>query len=331
MNIGDETRVSGMPDPPAHRPETGRDNTVINRPVVGRPQILAPQANDPLLPAPAVHEVKRRKTGPILVLFALIAVAVVAALAAAYSQFGRDPDIAATTPTTDSVASTTSVPATTTAPVTTVDPNALQVVLTEDPFICDGESRQLGLISKADPNEEIAFSSPQAGNISPGQAADDGTLPIRWQCTADQVGTVWNLTAAGSTSGKVAFFEVVGAAPGTSGNADGTSTPITVSPEESTTSTVQKVGGELTAVVTEDPFVCNGQAREFGKLSGAEPNEEIGFTSPQATGISSGNADANGERAIRWSCTPDQAGTTWELTATGKTSGRTVTVSFTGA
>lgn len=329
MNLGDETRVSGIPDPPQHRPQEGRDQTVINRPVAGRPQILAPQANDPLLPTPTVHEVKRRRTGPVLVLAALLIVGIGAALAAVYFQFGRDETAATATSSTTTPVTTTSV--TTTSVPTTVDPNALQVVLTEDPFVCDGDSRQIGLISQAEPNEEIAFSSPQAENLSPGQAGPDGTLPIRWQCDADQVGEVWNLTAAGVTSGKVAIFVVNGVAPGQA-NPDGAASAITSTTESSATETTSApAGGTLSVTIDEDPFTCNGETRQFGTLSGAEPNEEIGFTSPQASGIGSGNADANGERVIRWSCTPAQAGTVWEVTATGATSGRTVTFTFTGS
>jgi len=34
---------------------------------------------------------------------------------------------------------------------------------------------------------------------------------------------------------------------------------------------------------TENPFVCNGQKRVFGKISGALAGESVTFSSPQAT------------------------------------------------
>lgn len=86
----------------------------------------------------------------------------------------------------------------------------------------------------------------------------------------------------------------------------------------------------LRVTVIEDPFVCDGGTREFALIGGADPNESVSFTSPQASGLRSGEADVNGDLPIRWQCDPAQAGTTWELTATGESSGRSVTFEFTG-
>ncbi len=154
----------------------------------------------------------------------------------------------------------------------------------------------------------MAFSSPQSPNLSPGTADANGVLPIRWVCDPEQAGTTWELTAAGVTSGKSVTFIFAGA-----------TTPTSAAPTE------------LTANLVENPFACNGEARIFGGLTGAEPGEEVTFTSPQATDIASGTADDEGALPIRWVCGPDKVGTTWEVTATGAGSGRSVTFSFTGS
>jgi hypothetical protein len=81
----------------------------------------------------------------------------------------------------------------------------------------------------------------------------------------------------------------------------------------------------------EEPFICDGGTRVFAQLAGAAANEEVSFTSPQSANIKSGTADAGGGLPIRWQCEPEQAGTTWELTATGVTSGKSATFIFAGA
>ncbi len=97
-----------------------------------------------------------------------------------------------------------------------------------------------------------------------------------------------------------------------------------------TAPTTTTVLGEFSVVLTENPFTCNGEVRVFGTLSGATPNGQISFTSPQASDIRSGTADETGSRPIRWSCTPDQAGMVWELTATDDSSGRSITFRLSG-
>ncbi len=268
-----------------------------------KPQILAPQASDWETNLEEIEVVKGRRTGLILLfLFALLAVAVIALGLAALSVLrGGDDTVAGE----EEAASTT----TTTAVETTLDPNRLDVVITEEPFICDGATRQFGELSGAAPNEEVAFSSPQSSGLSSGTADASGRLPIRWQCAPEQAGTTWELTATGVTSGKSVTFLVAGA----------------------TASSSAAGSTELTVELVENPFRCDGESRVFGGLAGAEPGEEIAFSSPQATGLSPGTADDNGELDIRWQCVPDRVGTTWELTATGVTSGRSVTFTFTGS
>lgn len=299
-------------------PTAGRDTA-------GKPQILAPQANRWSESGQQVTELRRRRPGMILALIlAVLAVVVVALILAAWSVLRGGDDGETTTDTSvaqagaegqtpDATATTATVPPT--SATTVLDPNALQVVLTEDPFVCDGATRQFGQISGAAPNEEVSFTSPQSAGLRNGQADADGVLPINWQCGAEQAGTTWELTATGITSGKAATFIFAG---------------VTEAPPV-TNEQPAAAAGEMTVAVFEDPFSCDGTSRVFGELSGADPNEEISFTSPQATGISNGQADAQGVLPIRWLCGADQAGTTWELTATGVTSGRTVVFSFTGS
>ena len=285
-----------------------------------RPHILANQANDWESNLQEMEVVKSRRTGLFfLFLVALLAVALIALGLAAWSVLGdRDggSDVASTETTVpgESVPGETVPGATDTtipAPTTVLDPNALRITIGEDPFICDGGTREFALIGGAEPNEQISFTSPQSEGLRDGTADANGELPVRWQCDPAQAGTTWELTATGLTSGKSATFLFAGAlAPPGSEPAAPTA---------------------LTVTVTEDPFACDGTARVFAQLSGADPNEEVAFSSPQSPGLRSGTADANGELPVRWSCDATQAGTVWELTATGVTSGRTVTFSFTGS
>ncbi|MGI9598844.1 MAG: hypothetical protein ACR2QK_21950 [Acidimicrobiales bacterium] len=284
-----------------------------------RPQILANQATEWEANLQEVEIVKSRRTGLVLLfLLALLVVAVIALGLAALSVFRDGDDL---TPVESGQATTDSTEpgqaadeSATTLPTSTVppapDPNQLQVVVTEEPFLCDGGTRQFAELSGAAPNEEVAFSSPQSEGLKSGTADANGVLPIRWQCDPEQAGTTWQLTATGVESGKTVTFIFAGA----------------TQPAGSTT----VVPTELTVNLVENPFVCNSETRIFGGLSGADPNETVAFSSPQASSILPGTADADGALPIRWQCDPEQAGTTWELTATGETSGRTVTFSFVG-
>jgi hypothetical protein len=138
---------------------------------------------------------------------------------------------------------------------------------------------------------------------------------------------VWELTATGATSGRAVTLRFVGieaaaaeapAGDGADGSADGTEGDPSIS------------SAAMIVSITENPFACNGEVRAFATLAGADPGEQVDFTSPQSSGLRSGTADADGNLPVRWSCDPDQVGTEWELTATGATSGRSVTFSFTG-
>ncbi|MGB5758187.1 MAG: hypothetical protein WBM50_14815 [Acidimicrobiales bacterium] len=282
-----------------------------------KPQILAPQANEWATNMQEVEVVKSRRTGLILLfLLALLAVAVIALGLAAFSVLrGGDDDVAggsdtSTETTAPGDATSSSVTTPTTTPTTVPDPTKLQVEIIEEPFICDGGTRQFAELSGASPNEEVAFSSPQSPGLSSGTADANGVLPIRWNCEPEQAGTTWELTATGTTSGKSATFIFAGAT-------------------EPTTPT--SAATALRVNLVENPFACNGEARIFGGLTGAEPGEQVTFTSPQATDIAPGTADADGALSIRWVCAPDKAGTTWEVTATGVSSGRSVVFSFTGS
>lgn len=81
-------------------------------------------------------------------------------------------------------------------------PPPLKLSLSEDPFRCDGTSRQLGRLSGALPNDTITFRSPQATGLLPGQAASDGTLDLRWMCSPGEDGAV-ELSATPPPAGRV--------------------------------------------------------------------------------------------------------------------------------
>lgn len=195
------------------------------------------------------------------------------------------------------------------ATTTTLDPAlVLDFQLFSNTFVCDDTVREFGQITGADPNEQIDFTSPQSTGISPGQADATGALPVRWKCSIDQIGTIWELTGTGAVSGKV-----------------GTATFSGV--DTSGASTL----GPLAIDVFESPFQCNGEVRPFAALSGALANNQIDFTSPQATGLRPGTTDEQGKLNVRWSCNSEQVGTVWELTATEPSTGRSVDFTFTGS
>ena len=294
----------------------------------GRPTILANQAGEWERNLQEVEVVRSSRTGlVVLFLLALVVVAVIALALAAWSVLsGGDDDGTEAGVATDSTTttigdtSTSSLPDTTTTTVLAAD--ELRVTVAENPFVCDSETREFALIGGADPNENVAFSSPQADGLRSGMADASGELPIRWQCEPSQAGTTWVLTATGETSGRSVTFQFAGVTdPGDPAPDPGDDPAPDPDPEPTA----------LAVEVIENPFVCDSETRIFAGLSGAEPNEQVAFSSPQSPGLRSGTADADGNLPIRWNCDPDQAGTMWELTATGETSGRTVTFTFTGS
>ncbi len=270
-----------------------------------------------------------RRRGPGGILWFVLAAVAVTLLGLGFAAFsvlsdgGDELAADAASSTTDSTLETTTSSTTTT--VSTLPPNALDMQLTSPLFVCDGTTQQLGRIEGAEPNEEITFTSPQSSSLGPGQADELGNLDIRWNCTPDQVGTTWELTATGVTSGKTATVSFTGAtaeeaAAGVgAGGAEGTTATATTTPL-----------GPLVVDIDENPFSCDGEVRQFATLSGATSGAEIAFTSPQSENIRPGTADESGNLPVRWSCTPDQVGTVWELTATEAETGRTVEFGITG-
>lgn len=254
-------------------------------------------------------------------LIAAVAVAIVGAGFAGYtvlSDSGSNLETATTTTVDPALTTTTTTIATTT---TTTTPPGLQVALLANGFVCDGAVRELGSLTGADPNEEVRFTSPQSSGIKPGQADELGNLSFRWVCDPSQVGTNWFLTATGATSGLQATFSFVGVATAEEA--------ATVTPDQAGEVNVDELA-PLQVTVTENPFNCDGEPRDFATLSGALPQAQIDFASAQATGLRPGTADADGNLIIRWQCLPEQAGTVWELTATEASTERTVSFTFIG-
>jgi hypothetical protein len=99
-------------------------------------------------------------------------------------------------------------------PVQSVRPPApverLTVTLTENPFRCDGGSRELGYVSGAAPGERITFSSPQLGTLHTGTAGQDGQAPLNWLCQPSDAGTTWQVIGTGM-NGETVSFTVTGA------------------------------------------------------------------------------------------------------------------------
>ena len=85
----------------------------------------------------------------------------------------------------------------------------------------------------------------------------------------------------------------------------------------------------LTVSWIENPYLCRGETTftALGVLSGFLPGETINYSATPAASflLRSVQADAVGNRQMNWSCNRTDAGTTWYLTATGASSGRSGT------
>lgn len=195
--------------------------------------------------------------------------------------------------------------------------SGLVATLIEDPFVCDGGARPVATLSGFQALEVINFSSPEvSGSLRPGEADDNGDLQARWQCDADQAGTIWQVTATGRTSGRSVTLTITGG-DSTDAVPDGSTEP--------------PAAVEPTIELTENPFTCDGTTRGFGTIANLAPNEIVEFASPQSPNLKPGTADEEGRLAVRWSCGIDDSTTTWEITATGTTSQRSITFSLAGA
>ena len=78
---------------------------------------------------------------------------------------------------------------------------------------------------------------------------------------------------------------------------------------------------------TENPFKCDGGTRIFGYFVGFSAGETVKYTSVAAaiTNVT-GTASASGWD-VQWYCTSVSS---WDLTATGQSSGRTHTITING-
>ncbi len=184
----------------------------------------------------------------------------------------------------------------------------LAVEVQEDPFVCDGGSRTFAVITNLAPDELVDFEAdPPAGALRQGRADGTGELPVRWQCGLEDADRSMQLTATGQTSRRSTVISFSTAAPGP-GQAP-----------------------ELAVTVTEDPFRCDGASRAFAVITNFAPEEFVDFTSPQADGLRQGRAVETGSLPIRWQCGAGDIDEIWELTATGRTSDRSITITVTGA
>jgi hypothetical protein len=176
-------------------------------------------------------------------------------------------------------------------------PPKLAIVVTENPFACDGTFRVFGALSGAQPGETIAFTSTRPDVIMNGPADASGNQQLRWECPAGRTGPV-TLRAVGQSSGR-------------SGSAD--FREFTPPP--------------LTMTFVENPFHCDSNFRHFADLSGALPGETLNYTSNPPEQLLPGTADAQGNHPMQWECAPAYAGQV-TLTVVGATSHKSVTITF---
>lgn len=183
-------------------------------------------------------------------------------------------------------------------------PGGIVVELIEDPFVCDRGRRPVARVANLTPNAVVEFDvAPEGEPLRSRQAGANGELTLFWQCDRRDEGTVWELTVAEATpAGRSTTFSFGSAT---------LDSPVTVE-------------------LIEGRFVCNGETRQVAVLRHFVPRETIDFESPQSETIRQGMAGADGSVPVRWTCDTEQAGTVWEVTATGLTSGASLTFTITG-
>lgn len=204
----------------------------------------------------------------------------------------------------------------TTAATTTTEIQPLQVGMVEDPFICDGNRRAVATVAGALSGESIRFTTPSFGDLLPGSADGNGAVTVNWRCDGGSAAGAVTVIAVGATSGRTATFTVTEMAPA----------PTSTLPPPTTAAPTS-----LNVALTENPFVCSGERRPFGRVTGANPGETIAFSESSIGPLQSGTADGSGAVTVHWRCDRANAGQTWTITATGLSSGRSVSFSVTGA
>ncbi len=184
-------------------------------------------------------------------------------------------------------------------------PLALERALSEVP--CDGRAVTLATVTGLFPFEVVTFTAPGADGLRDGRADSVGQLDLRWQCDFPDIGTTWRLAASATETGRSIGLTFTGVA------GDPTE-PATVD-------------------LVETPFVCDGDRRPVAELSDLTPGEFVDFSSPQSDELREGRA-TGGELTVNWQCDDDDlAGgdrTVWEVTATGRESGRSATFEIVG-
>lgn len=185
----------------------------------------------------------------------------------------------------------------------------INVELLEDPVICNRERWRVAVLSNLVPGVLVDFvASPSDSPLGARRADGNGSLDVYWQCHRSQADTVWTLEA--------------------------TEHVVTPAAAEQRTAKMVLTGSALPdptmITVVEEPFVCDGTSHDFAVLSNFVPGEYVDFTSPQSDAIRPGQADEVGELPVHWQCDPDEAGKRWEVTASGQTSGYSLTFTVTG-
>ena len=175
-----------------------------------------------------------------------------------------------------------------------------------DGVFCDGTDRPAAIVTGAGPGETIEFTSPMPIDVADGVADDAGTYELTWRCDELESELTWELTATGSESGRSTRITIAG------------------SDRDPILDTI------LVVEETSDIVRCDGTTKIVARLSNGEPNEVIRFTSSDNASVSPTSAGPDGAIEVRWTCSPDQDGRDWRLTATGDSSGRTAGITFAG-
>jgi eukaryotic-like serine/threonine-protein kinase len=133
----------------------------------------------------------------------------------------------------------------------------LTAALTENPFGCDGVTREIGRISGAKAGETIDVATAPSLAVGPVIAGADGTALVRFQCQPTDSSQKWIFTVRGQSSKRSAQFAVSGAPRtiSTSSTArDSTTTSLApTTTDTAPTSTLAPLPTETTAALDATP------------------------------------------------------------------------------
>ncbi len=183
---------------------------------------------------------------------------------------------------------------------------ALDVELYVDELVCDGERTEVGVLDGLDVSEIVYFESDQGEASAQPKAAGDGTLVFGWRCRPADVGKTWEVMVTAAGTDRTATFRLTGLPD----------------PSASLDVTIESAEAEVR---------CDGEVMPLATLANFFPFETVTFTAdPPASDLRNGTADGNGGIELQWQCGREDVGKTWNLTAEGVETGKSISFTFNG-